>query len=95
MRRELREEVAIDDPKEAAVAVINDDSTEVGLVHFGVVHVVQVANETLVGRCHGIVGPEFIPISAALKDLPAFESWSRFCLEHLEALLAKAEAAGG
>ena len=38
MRRELMEEVAIDEAKEAAVAVINDDSTEVGCVHFGVVH---------------------------------------------------------
>src|SRR5437899_10339128 len=39
MRREIMEEVAIGEAKEAAVAVINDDSTEVGLVHFGVVHV--------------------------------------------------------
>src|SRR5580704_17845234 len=45
MRRELMEEVAIDGAKEAAVAVINDDSTEVGFVHFGVVHVMHVANE--------------------------------------------------
>ena len=33
MRRELREEVALDEVKETAVAVINDDSTEVGCVH--------------------------------------------------------------
>src|SRR5688572_12979961 len=39
MRRELMEEVAIAEPNEAAVALINDDSTEVGFVHFGVVHV--------------------------------------------------------
>src|SRR5467141_2494757 len=37
MRRELMEEVAIDVVKEVPVAVINDDSTEVGYVHFGVV----------------------------------------------------------
>src|SRR6185503_12096578 len=36
MRRELMEEVAIDEMNDAAVAVINDDSTEVGFVHFGV-----------------------------------------------------------
>ena len=47
MRRELMEEVAIGDVKDAAVAVINDDSTEVGYVHFGVVHVVQVADEKI------------------------------------------------
>src|SRR5438105_4820834 len=45
MRRELMEEVAIEGAKEAAVALINDDSTDVGYVHFGVVHVLNVANE--------------------------------------------------
>ena len=89
MRRELMEEVAIEEVKEAAVAVINDDSTEVGCVHFGVVHLMHVANETVVGRRSGIVGPEFIPISEAVKDPSAYESWSRFCLEHLDLLLAK------
>src|SRR6185503_5381339 len=68
MRRELMEEVAIDEANDAAVAVINDDSTEVGFVHFGVVHVMHVANEAIVGRRSGIVNPEFIPISEAVKD---------------------------
>ena len=88
------EEVAIDEGKESTVAVINDDSTEVGCVHFGVVHVMHVPNETIVGRRSGIVGPEFIPITEAVKDPPGYESWSRFCLEHLELLLSKAAASG-
>ena len=50
MRREVREEVAIDPVKEAAVAVINDDTTEVGLVHFGVVHIMHAADQTVAGR---------------------------------------------
>src|SRR5947209_6396709 len=83
MRRELMEEVAIDEMKEAAVAVINDDSTEVGYVHFGVVHILHAANETIAGRRSGIVAPEFIPIVEAVKDVAGYESWSRFCLEHL------------
>ena len=94
MRRELMEEVAIDEVNDAAVAVINDDSTEVGLVHFGVVHVMHVASEEIVGRRSGILAPEFIPITEAVKDLSAYESWSRFCLEHLDAVLSKAAAAG-
>ena len=79
---------------EVAVAVINDDSTEVGFVHLGVVHVVQVASEEIVGRRSGIVAPEFVPIAEAMKDLSAYESWSRFCLENLDALLSKAAVAG-
>jgi predicted NUDIX family phosphoesterase len=94
MRRELMEEVAIDEMNEATVAVINDDSTDVGFVHFGVVHIMHVANEAIVGRRSGIVGPEFIPISEAVKDPSGYESWSRFCLEHLDLLLAKAADAG-
>ena len=94
MRRELREEIAVSAVQEAAVAVINDDSTEVGAVHFGVVHVAQVPNENIAGRRSGIVGPEFIPIQEAIKDPSRYESWSRFCLEHLHLLLSRAAAAG-
>ena len=94
MRRELMEEVAINEVKDAAVAVINDDSTEVGTVHFGVVHVVYVPDETVAGRRSGIVGPEFIPIDEAVTDASGYESWSRFCLEHLGSLVSKAAALG-
>ena len=94
MRRELVEEVDIGEVKDAAVAVINDDSTDVGAVHFGVVHVVHVANEDVASGRSGIASPEFIPIAAALKDLSGYESWSRFCLEQLDSLLARAAAAG-
>jgi predicted NUDIX family phosphoesterase len=95
MRRELKEEVAIDAVNGPAVAAINDDSTEVGQVHFGVVHVVRVPDENVAGRCIGIAGPEFIPIADAVKDPSGYESWSRFCLEHLDVLLAKAASASG
>lgn len=94
MRRELLEEVDIDEVVDATVAVINDDSTEVGYVHFGVVHVVRVPHEKIVGRRSGILAPEFVPIADAMKDLAGYESWSRFCLENLETLLSKAAAAG-
>ena len=39
------EEVAVEAARNVAVALINDDSTEVGQVHFGVVHVMQVADD--------------------------------------------------
>lgn len=94
MRRELMEEVALDEVKEAAVAVINDDSTEVGQVHFGVVHVMQVARENVAGRRSGIVAPEFVPIADAVSDVAGYESWSRFCLENMAVLLSKAAASG-
>jgi predicted NUDIX family phosphoesterase len=94
MRREIMEEVAVEEVREAAVGVINDDSTEVGQVHFGVVHIMHVANENIAGRRIGILGPEFIPIPEAMNDPAGYESWSRFCLEKLPLLLSKATALG-
>ncbi|HEY2084078.1 MAG TPA: hypothetical protein VGI88_14950 [Verrucomicrobiae bacterium] len=92
MRRELMEEVAIGEAKEAVVAVINDDSTDVGYVHFGVVHVMHVDNEDVAGSRSGIVAPEFLPIADAVGDVASYESWSKFCLENLSVLLSKAAA---
>jgi len=94
MRRELMEEVAIEDAKEAAVAVINDDSTEVGQVHFGVVHLMYVGNENVAGRRSGIASPEFIAIADAVKNAANYESWSRFCLENMNILAEQAAAEG-
>ena len=57
-------------------------------------HITHVANETIASRRSGIAGPEFIPIGEAVKDPSGYESWSRFCLEHLDLLLSKAAASG-
>src|SRR5690349_5310019 len=54
MRRELMEEVAVERVNAPAVALINDDSTDVGYVHFGVVHVMHVPDESVAGRRSGI-----------------------------------------
>jgi predicted NUDIX family phosphoesterase len=92
MHQRLKEELDIDVTGEIAVGVINDDSTEVGRVHFGVVHVVRVANESLTHWRHGVVHPEFIQINEAVNDAFSYESWSHFCLLNLDELLSKADA---
>ncbi|HEY1787641.1 MAG TPA: hypothetical protein VGJ73_05770 [Verrucomicrobiae bacterium] len=92
MHRRLKEELDIDVTGELAVAVINDDSSEVGHFHFGVVHIVRVADESLAYWRHGVVNPEFIPINDAVNDASSYESWSHFCLLNLDDLVSKAEA---
>ena len=94
MRRELMEEVAITEVKEAAVGLINDDSTDVGSVHFGVVHVVRVSDPNVARGRGGIVGPEFVPLDAAVNDLSRYESWSQICIENIEELLSGAAELG-
>jgi predicted NUDIX family phosphoesterase len=91
MRQRLMEEVEIDVTGEMAVAVINDDSTDVGRVHFGVVHLVRVADESLAHWRHGVVRPEFISFNEAVNEAFSYESWSHFCLLNLDELLSKAE----
>ncbi|MGH7939668.1 MAG: hypothetical protein ACREE6_05660 [Limisphaerales bacterium] len=91
MRRQLIEELDIDVTTETAVAVINDDSTDVGAVHFGVVHVARVPDETLSQWRFDVVRPEFVPVNEAAGDAFSCEPWSQFCLVNLDNLLAKAE----
>jgi predicted NUDIX family phosphoesterase len=90
MRREIKEEVDIEPLNEAAVAVLNDDSTDVGYVHFGVVHVMQVVEAGVAGRRSGIVAPEFVSLADAARDAASYESWSRLCLENIQPLLSRA-----
>lgn len=84
LRRELAEEVEIDTPyREQCVGLINDDESEVGRVHLGVVHVFDVESPAVRSRETEIIESGFRPVSELLADLDDFESWSRICLEAL------------
>jgi predicted NUDIX family phosphoesterase len=84
MRRELDEEVSIETAyREACVGLINDDQTEVGQVHLGVVHMFDVESPEVHPREEEITEAGFVPVDQLLQDLDGFESWSRICLEAL------------
>ena len=84
MRRELSEEVIIDTPyQERCVGLINDDLTDVGKVHLGVVHLFDVESMNVHPREEEIVDAGFVPREELLADLDGLESWSRICLEAL------------
>ncbi len=84
MRRELAEEVWIDTPYRASCAgLINDDQTEVGRVHLGVVHLFDVDEPRVRPREPDIIETGFVPVDHLQTDLGRFESWSRICLEAL------------
>ncbi len=84
MRRELAEEVAIEAPcTERCVGLINDDETEVGRVHLGVVHVFDIERPAVRALEPDIVDAGFRPIEEILADADALESWSQICLEAL------------
>ncbi len=84
MQRELAEEVIIDTTyTDRCVGLINDDETEVGKVHLGVVHVFDVETPAVKPRETEIIDAGFHPVSELLAHLDGFESWSRICLEAL------------
>ena len=69
-----------------------------GTAHSSLVDITPGRVETAVAAIDfsrsGIVAPEFVLVADAVKDTSGYESWSRLCLENLNALLAKAAAAG-
>jgi predicted NUDIX family phosphoesterase len=84
MRRELEEEVQIDSPYSArCVGLINDDQTEVGRVHLGVVHLFDVEQPEVRPRETDLLETGFRPIPEILADLEGFETWSAICLQAL------------
>ena len=84
MRRELAEEVAIDTPYlERCAGLINDDLTEVGRVHLGVVHMFDVERPAVRPLETDIIEAGFRPLDEILADTESFESWSQICLSAL------------
>lgn len=84
MRRELQEEVDIRcGYQEQCVGLINDDETEVGRVHLGVVHLIDVETADVHPREDEMLDAGFASVESLMNDLDAFETWSRICLESL------------
>ena len=84
MRRELEEEVDIrTEYKESCVGLINDDSNEVGQVHLGIVHILDVESPDVLPREDDIADAKFVSVSELLNDLERFETWSQICVEAL------------
>lgn len=81
MARELAEEVSIETPyREQCIGLINDDDTDVGRVHLGIVHIFDVERPAVVAREAEIVEGSFQPVEAILPYLDDFEAWSQICL---------------
>lgn len=87
MRRELAEEVVLPEGQERqrVVGLINDDSTPVGRVHFGVVHLWQLPTPELKRREAALARAAFAPLDDLLAEREKFESWSQFVLDWLKA----------
>jgi len=84
MLRELHEEVDLRSPyTEQCVGLINDDETEVGKVHLGIVHHFRLERPDMLSRETDLIESGFVPVSELLTDLTGFETWSSICLTAL------------
>jgi predicted NUDIX family phosphoesterase len=84
MRRELAEEVAVTSAgRIGRVGLINDDSTPVGRVHLGVVHLFELEQPHVTAREEGLAEAGFLPISSVLTIHHEFETWSQICIDSI------------
>lgn len=84
LERELAEEVSIDAAyTEQAVGLINDDETEVGRVHLGVVHLFDVESPDVRPNEDDLAEAGFRPVADILADLDRYESWSQIVMRAL------------
>ncbi len=82
MLRELEEEVSIEgDYTERCLGLINDDSTPVGQVHLGIVHLLDLTSRNVVSREPGLVAGGFAPHLELRQQREQFETWSQFLLD--------------
>lgn len=82
--RELEEEIFLETTyEEHCLGLINDDSTPVGAVHLGIVHVFDLAEPKARRREADLTQDGFTPLAELLRRKPEFETWSQFALDHL------------
>ncbi len=89
VEREVNEEIKIESPfEDRIVALLNDDTTEVGRVHLGIVHVFKLAEPKVQKREAMITNLGFLSAAELKARRDALETWSQICVDSLERLLA-------
>ncbi len=88
VEREVNEEIKIHTQfDDRIVALLNDDTTDVGRVHLGVVHVFTLAEPKVEKREAMITGLTFLTKEELVARRESLETWSQICVDSLERLL--------
>jgi predicted NUDIX family phosphoesterase len=88
LKRELNEEIQIDTPfTQRLAAVLNDDSNEVGKVHFGVVHVLTLNQPLVQPKEKAMCETGFWSIEELQSKIDQFENWSKICIQNITKLI--------
>jgi predicted NUDIX family phosphoesterase len=85
VKREVAEEVSVEaGHTDSIVALLNDDSTEVGSVHLGIVHHWVLDSPSVSRREQVITQMAFMSPAELRKVQDSMETWSQLCLALLE-----------
>lgn len=94
VQREVDEEVAVESThNDRVVALINDDSSEVGRVHLGIVHLWTLQSDKVNKREQMITQLAFMTPTELHTVRESLETWSQFCLDHLDDMTQRADTA--
>ena len=89
VQREVTEELILDSPYQNDIrALLNDDSTEVGRVHLGIVHVFTLETADVTKREAAITQMAFLTPDELRARRHTLETWSQMCVDQLDKLLA-------
>ena len=88
IEREINEELIINcDYNNLPIALINDDSNDVGQVHLGVDHLFDLESDQVEAGEANIENLEFLSSDDLLREKDNLESWSQICVDHLDEII--------
>jgi predicted NUDIX family phosphoesterase len=88
VEREVNEEINIESPfEDRIVALLNDDTTEVGQVHLGIVHIFRLKEPKVTKRESMITNLEFLTRDELVARRENLETWSQICVESFDRLV--------
>jgi predicted NUDIX family phosphoesterase len=91
--REVAEEVSIEaGHTDRIVALLNDDSTEVGRVHLGIVHFWTLDSSNVCRREQMITQLAFMDLAELRQVRDGMETWSQLCLDAIDEMTRHAES---
>jgi len=89
VEREVSEEIKIETNfEDRIVALLNDDTTEVGRVHLGIVHLFRLIEPKVEKREAMITSLAFLTKDELRARRDILETWSQICVDSLDRLLS-------
>ena len=86
IEREITEELVIGGTHtQEVIGLINDDSTEVGSVHLGVVHRFELSSDDVKSNEDAIQNLRFHTLQELIDSRDQLETWSQIIVDHLQA----------